>query len=306
VAATYEQIAAVHDLVRRHPDDLALATTADDVEAAFASGRIGCLLGAEGGHCLDGSLDVLRGLFARGVRYLTLTHGSNVGWADSGTDEPDVGGLSAFGVEVVAQMNRLGMLVDLSHVSADTMRHALAVSRAPVVFSHSNARALCDHPRNVPDDVLHTVRDGGGVVMATFVPGFVSSDVAEYERQAAAAAGELGVDGTDSEALARFEASYVVAHPPPTVSARDVVAHLEYLRESCGIDHVGIGSDFDGTTMVPTDLADVSAFPHLFALLAERGWSDDDLAKTAGANVLRVMRDAESAARETSDGSTGN
>lgn len=297
VAATLEQIAAVHDLVRLHPDELALVTTAGEVEAAFAEGRIGCLLGAEGGHCIDGSLETLRELFRRGVRYLTLTHGRNVAWADSATDEPRLGGLSAFGREVVADMNRLGMLVDLSHVSAGTMHDALSASRSPVIFSHSNARALCDHPRNVPDDVLARVAGNGGVVMATFVPAFVSQEFAEYEAEMSACATAQGVDTDDPAAEDAFEAAYVVANPPPIVTATDVVAHLEHVRDVCGIDHVGIGSDFDGTTMLPVDLPDVGAFPHLIALLAERGWSDEDLARTAGGNVLRVMRAAEDVAR---------
>jgi membrane dipeptidase len=255
-------------------------------------------MGAEGGHSIGCSLAALRMLHVLGVRYLTLTHNDNVPWADSATDEPVLGGLSAFGVEVVREMNRLGMLVDLSHVSADTMRDALKVTEVPVIFSHSSARAVCDMPRNVPDDVLTTLKANNGVCMVTFVPEFVSPVVAEWRTGAAAAAAEVGVRSTDYEAFREFTRGYRVEHPKPAATLEDVVAHCEHVREVAGIDHVGLGGDYDGTETYPVGLEDVSGYPRLLAALAERGWSDGDLVKLAGGNVLRVMRDAEAGARE--------
>lgn len=257
VAAVLEQIELVHLLVERYPDDLGLATTAGDAEAAFAAGRVASLLGAEGGHCIGGSLGVLRALRRMGVRYLTLTHNENTEWADSATDEPVHGGLTPFGHDVVRTMNEIGMLVDLSHVAATTMRDALATSNAPVIFSHSSCRAVTDHPRNVPDDVLAALPGNGGVCMITFVPKFVSEN--------------------------------------PQATLADVVAHVEHAREVAGIDHIGIGGDFDGTPELPAGLEDVSRYPALFAAL-ERGWSEDDCAKLAGRNALRVLRVADEAA----------
>lgn len=298
VVATLEQVDAVHQMVGRYAGELGFARTADEVERVFASGRIASLMGAEGGHSIGCSLAALRMLYVLGVRYMTLTHNDNVPWADSATDEPVLGGLSAFGVEVVREMNRLGMLVDLSHVSADTMRDALKASEAPVIFSHSSARAVCDVPRNVPDDVLTSLRANDGVCMVTFVPEFVSPVVAAWRREAAAAAAEVGVKSTDYEAFRAFTQEYRVAHPKPSATLEDVVAHCEHVREVAGIDHVGIGGDYDGTETYPVGLEDVSGYPRLLAGLADRGWSDEDLAKLAGGNVLRVMRDVEAGARE--------
>ncbi|MEU7860441.1 dipeptidase [Nonomuraea sp. NPDC049141] len=296
VTATLEQIDCVLAMVRRYPDRLALATTADEVERVFAGGRIASLMGAEGGHSIDCSLGALRMLYALGVRYMTLTHNDNTPWADSATDEPVNNGLSAFGEEVVREMNRLGMLVDLSHVSADTMRDALRVTRAPVIFSHSSARAVCSTPRNVPDDVLETLAANGGVCMATFVPDFVSQDAREWRLAATDAARSAGVDTHDYEAFHEFLNTRAKSHPRPAVTIDHVVAHLAHIRDVSGIDHLGVGGDYDGCDGLPHGLEDVTGYPRLFAALADRGWSDADLAKVAGRNVLRVLRQAEATA----------
>lgn len=294
VIATLEQIDAVHRLIERHPLDLRLALSPAQARDAMADGAIASMLGAEGGHSIGCSLGVLRTLFGLGVRYLTLTHNHNVPWADAATDTPRLRGLSRFGEEVVREMNRLGMLVDLSHVSADTMRHALDVSAAPVIFSHSSARAVCDTPRNVPDDVLARLRDNGGVCMVTFVTEFVSPAAAAWRADAMAEAAAAGVDPLDHDALHAFTRSH--CPPKPTASIADVVAHVEHVRDLAGIDHVGLGGDYDGTDSLPIGLADVSGYPALLAALAERGWSDADLAKLAGDNIERVWGRARAAA----------
>lgn len=257
---------------------------------AAGSGRIASLLGAEGGHCLDNSLGVLRSLHRLGVRYLTLTHGKNTAWADSATDDPAVGGLSAFGVEVVRELNRLGMLADLSHVSPETMHATLNVSTAPAFFSHSSARALCDHPRNVPDDVLTRVRDTGGVVMVTFVPFFLNEACRQWGdelfRVEDAIPAEVG-----SPEFERLQRQWIAANPCPPSSVRDVADHVEHVRTVAGLDAVALGGDFDGTEVLPTGLPDVSAYPALFDELRTRNWSDADLRKLAWDNPLRVLRD---------------
>jgi membrane dipeptidase len=258
VGATLEQIDVVHRMVRKYPDTFELALTAADVERIFKAGRIASLIGMEGGHSIDNSLATLRMFYAVGARYMTLTHSANVRWADSGTDKPKLGGLSKFGEAVVREMNRLGMLVDLSHTSPDTMRDAIRVSEAPVIFSHSDARALNDHGRNVPDDVLKLLPTNGGVVMVTFVPGFLTQ--------------------TGKATLA------------------DAANHMDYVRRVAGPDHVGIGSDFDGIETVPAGLEDVSKYPALTAELLRRGWPDEDVRKALGLNVLRAMRSAEEVA----------
>jgi membrane dipeptidase len=298
VVATLEQVDAVHRMVATWPGELALALTADDVDAARASGHIASLLGAEGGHSIGSSLAALRALHTLGVRYLTLTHNDNTPWADSATDEPAVGGLTAFGREVVREMNRLGMLVDLSHVAATTMRAALATTEAPVVFSHSSALALCDTPRNVPDDVLATLPANGGVCMVTFVPEFVSPDTAAWRVEAAAAAAEVGVDAKDWEAFGRFTATWVREHPKPDATVAQVADHVEHVREVAGIEHVGIGGDYDGTDTFPLGLEDVSGYPTLVAELLQRRWSEDEVARLVRGNALRVLRDAEAVARD--------
>jgi membrane dipeptidase len=298
VSATLEQIDLVHRMIARHHDALELALTASDVERIVAAGKIASLLGAEGGHSIAGSLGVLRVLHALGVRYMTLTHNRNVPWADSATDEPAVGGLSEFGREVVAEMQRIGMLVDLSHVSPDTMNDALDVATAPVIFSHSSARALTDHPRNVPDAVLGRLPANRGVAMVTFVPSFVSAACREWELAAAAEASRRGLEYRNLASRAALD-DWVAANPMPPASVTDVADHVEHVRAVAGVDHVGLGGDFDGTEELPVGLADVSGYPTLFAELLDRGWSAADCGKLASGNVLRVLRDAQAAASES-------
>ena len=271
VRVTLEQIDIVHRMTKRWPETFEMAYTAADVERSFKAGRIGSLIGMEGGHSIDDSLPTLRMFFALGARYLTLTHNGNLRWADAAADKPAVGGLSKFGEEVVREMNRMGMLVDLSHVSSDTMADALRVSEAPVIFSHSSARAICNVPRNVPDNVLQLTARNGGVVMVTFVPGFISQAVADHDAKKA--------DG-----------------PAPKATLAQVADHIDHIRKVAGIDHIGLGGDFDGITQVVTGLEDVSKYPDLTAELLRRGYQDDDLKKILGLNVLRVMKQAEAVA----------
>jgi membrane dipeptidase len=297
VTSTLEQIDAAYAMVERYADDLALATTADEVERAWASGRIACLMGAEGGHQIGGSLAVLRLYHRLGVRYLTLTHNDNVPWADSATDEPVLGGLSELGREVVREMNRIGMMVDLSHVSHDVMRDALDTSAAPVVFSHSSAYAVCDHPRNVPDDVLARLADNGGTCMVTFVPRFVTPAVREWSRETDRRALDRGVDLRDLAEYHVIEQEHAQQSPSPPSTVADVVAHLEHVREVAGIDHVGLGGDYDGVEWLPEGLEDVSCYPRLLAALRDRRWSDDDLGRLTCRNVLRTLRGVEETTR---------
>ncbi len=297
VSATLEQIDAGHQMVARYADRLAFARTADDVEAAWASGRIASLLGAEGGHSINNSLATLRMLHVLGVRYMTLTHNSNVDWADSATDVAVHQGLSAFGVEVVREMNRIGMLVDLSHVSPDTMRDALRVAEVPAIFSHSSARAVCDSPRNAPDDVLERLRDNNGVCMVTFVPTFVSPEAAAWRQELNDVAAAEGITPADAAAYSTFYDDYSLTNPTPKATLADVVRHVEHVREVAGVDHVGLGGDYDGVATLPEGLEDVTGYPRLLAVLADRGWSDDDLGKLTSGNILRVMRDAETGAK---------
>ncbi|GKQ33743.1 dipeptidase [Streptomyces sp. A012304] len=298
VPATLEQIDCVRRLIDRHPGELRAALTAADLEAARAEGRIASLMGAEGGHSIANSLGTLRGLYALGVRYLTLTHNDNVDWADSATDVPRTGGLSAFGREVVREMNRLGMLVDLSHVAATTMRDALDTSTAPVIFSHSSARAVCDHPRNIPDDVLERLPGNGGLAMVTFVPKFVLQAAVDWT---AAAERNMRAHGfhhldTTPEAM-RVHQAFQEAHPRPVATVASVADHLDHMREVAGIDHLGIGGDYDGTAFTPQGLDDVSGYPNLIAELLDRGWSKTDLAKLTWQNAVRVLGAAEDVAR---------
>ena len=297
VATTLEQIDLVHRMVRRYPDRLELAVTAADVQRIFAAGRVASLIGAEGGHSIASSMGVLRTMYALGVRYLTLTHNNNVPWADSATDEPQAGGLTEFGRAVVGEMQRLGMLVDLSHVSPGTMRDALDVAEAPVMFSHSSARALCDHPRNVPDDVLARLAGNGGLCMVTFVPEFVSPECAAWAARLTADMRERGLDPRDIDAREQLGQERAAADPRPTATLAQVAAHIEHVREVAGIEHVGLGGDFDGTFQLPDGLVDVSCYPALLAELLSRGWTEDDCARLAGGNLLRVLRAAEDAAR---------
>ncbi|AUY51479.1 dipeptidase [Streptomyces sp. CB01881] len=299
VSATLEQIDFVRALAGRFPDRLRLAVTAADMEAARAEGRIASLMGAEGGHSIDCSLATLRALHALGVRYLTLTHNDNTPWADSATDKPAAGGLTPFGEEVVREMNRLGMLVDLSHVSADTMRDALRVSEAPVLFSHSSSRAVCDHPRNIPDDVLAQLPANGGVAMATFVPKFILPAAIEWTAAADENMRAHGFDHLDTTpAGMACQRAFEEANPRPVATPATVADHLDHMREVAGVDHIGIGGDFDGTAFLPAGLDDVAGYPNLIAELLRRGWSETDLGKLTWHNAVRVLRDAEAVARD--------
>jgi membrane dipeptidase len=300
VATTLEQVDLVHRMVRCHSDDLELALSAEDVEAAFSRGRIASLLGAEGGHSIANSMGVLRMLHELGVRYLTLTHNLNVPWADSATDVPAIGGLSAFGREVVREMHRLGMLVDLSHVAASTASDVLGIAEAPVIFSHSGARTVCDHPRNVPDDLLRRLAANGGVCMVTFVPDFVSPRCRAWGLGLRDEVERRGLDPRDAGVRARVGAEYAADHPRPRAALAEVADHIEHVRTVAGIDHVGIGGDFDGADDVPDGLQDVACYPALIAELLDRGWSRADCVQVIGGNVLRALREAEAVSRSLS------
>lgn len=303
VQTTLEQIDIVHNMVSRYPADMEMAGTADDVLHARKVGRVAALIGIEGGHQIGNSLPALRQMYALGVRYMTLTHSQNNDWADSATDTPKHHGLTAFGRAVVHEMNRLGMLIDLSHVSPETMKAALAVSTAPVMFSHSSARALVDHPRDVPDDVLALVKKNHGIVMVNFAPPYVSAERARWESDRAAeqtrynappfAGLYIGQPDRAKAALAEWDK----AHPAPVVTIAMVADHIEHIRDVAGVDCVGIGSDFDGIPSTPQGLEGVDKYPALFVELARRGWSDADLAKLAAGNILRVLHEAEAAAK---------
>ncbi|MBR9990495.1 MAG: dipeptidase [Gemmatimonadetes bacterium] len=267
-----EQIDIAHQIIQRYPDVFELALTSTDVDRIFRSGRIASMLGMEGGHAIENSLGALRAFYDLGVRYMTLTHSANLDWADSCCALREHGGLTEFGREVVREMNRLGMIVDLSHVSGESMHDALDVTEAPVMFSHSSARAVTAHPRNVPDDVLVRMRQNGGVVMVTIVPSFVSNEVMAWSQ------------------LAPTERRQTAA---PNATIDDVIRHIEHVRDVAGVDHVGIGADYDGIDSTPVGLEDVSTYPVLFAELIRRGWSDEDLRKLAGENAMRVWRETE-------------
>ncbi len=299
VTATMEQIDIVHRMMRKYPQAFELALTADDVERIFKAGKIASLIGMEGGHSIDNSLGTLRMFHRLGARYMTLTHGSNVPWADSATDEPKLGGLSAFGEEVVREMNWLGMLVDLSHVSPDTMDDAIRVTEAPVIFSHSSARAVGDVPRNVPDGVLRLLPRNGGVVMVTFVPEFLNPKVIAWAKLRSAEQQRLRSRFPQDDDKAREQKleAWTKSHPPPRASVADVADHIDHIRKVAGVDHIGLGSDFDGITAVPRGLEDVSTYPALTAELLRRGYTDDEVKKILGLNVLRVMRAAEKVSR---------
>ncbi len=298
VAATLGQIDFVLRMVAHYPQHLSLALTADDVEAAFAAGRIASLMGAEGGHSIDSSLAVLRTMHALGVRYLTLTHNDNVPWADSATDVPAAGGLTGFGRDVVGEMNRLGMLVDLSHVAVTTMHDALAVTRAPVIFSHSSSAALVPHVRNVPDDVLAALATNGGICMVTFVPAFVSNDCHAWDHAVLVEMDERGEDRRNWTAHMAAAARRAQTDPPPVATVAQVADHVEHVREVAGLEHVGLGGDFDGCEPMPAGLEDVAGYPALVAELLERRWSEDELGALTHRNPVRVLRDAESVMSE--------
>ena len=297
VKQTLEQIDLIQRLVRAYPETFEMALTAADIVRIHKRGKIASLIGIEGGHSIDNSLGVLRMLHALGARYMTLTHADTLDWADSATDKPRHGGLTAFGESVVLEMNRLGMLVDISHVSADTMRHALKVSRAPLIASHSSAYALAAHPRNVPDDVLKLVAQNDGVILVNFYPGFITAEGARITKKIFEEGRELRKkypkDSEFREALNQWHRD----HPLPRGSVYDVVDHIEHIAKVAGIAHVGLGSDFDGIGAVPRQLEDVSCFPYITQELLKRGRSAPDIHKILGGNVLRVLRRAEEASR---------
>jgi membrane dipeptidase len=292
-----EEIDIAKRFIAKYPERLAFATHAADIRKDFAQGKVASFLGMEGGHAIENSLGALRSYYDLGVRYMTLTHNVTLDWADAALDEPKHGGLTPFGKEVVREMNRLGMLVDLAHVSPGTMSSALDASEAPVIFSHSGSRALVDHARNVPDSILARLPKNGGIVMVPFVNGFVNAkvharDVAETQAAKDAAAKYPN----DSAAVEREMTTWRSAHPPIRAALTDVADHIEHVRDVAGIDHVGIGSDFDGIDDVIPGLENVSRFPYLLAELARRGWSDADLRKVAGENFIRVFTQAEAVA----------
>jgi membrane dipeptidase len=320
VVATMEQVDAVYRMAAAYPDDLAMAYSAADVERALAAGRIASLIGIEGGHSLATSLGVLRSFARLGVRYVTLTHNHNTSWADSAADTPAVDGLNDVGRAVVREMERIGVLVDLSHVAPVTMHAALDVATAPVIFSHSSARAVTDHRRNVPDDVLVRLEDNGGVVQLTFVPYFISAELQAWALDDAATGARLGLPpeldvwpraplpGEDPLAVVASippppapdaeRAAWLAANPPPAATVAQVADHIEHARAVAGVDHIGLGGDFDGTDATPAGLDDVSGYPRLLTELADRGWSAADLEKLTGRNMLRVLHESEQRAEE--------
>ena len=303
VVMTMEQIDLVKRMAQRYPERLAMAYSADDIERQFKAGKVASLIGIEGGHQVDHSLAMLRQMYDLGARYMTLTHSSNTPWADSATDNPLHHGLTPFGKAMVHEMNRVGMMVDLSHVSAGTARDALAVSQAPVLFSHSGARAVADHPRNLSDATLAMVAANRGVVMVNFYSAYVSGELARWLADQAAETARFNAPpyaglyiGQPERARAAM-AQWQAQHPMPPVTVAMVANHVEHIRKVCGVDCVGIGSDFDGIDLAPAGLDGVDKYPALFVELARRGWGDGDLAKLANGNVLRVMRGAEATAR---------
>ncbi|HSL72050.1 MAG TPA: dipeptidase [Longimicrobiales bacterium] len=281
---------------RRYPDVLEQARTAADIERIQRAGKIASLIGLEGGHGIDDSLAALRIYYELGVRYMTLTHNTTLSWADAALDFPQHGGLTEFGEDVVREMNRIGMFVDLSHVSEDVMLDALRVSDAPVIFSHSSARALVNHPRNVPDRVLQLLPRNGGVIMVTFVPSFIARGSMEWAARRDSAAERLRAELNDQAEINRRLEAWQRANPEPVATVADVANHIDHVKRMAGIDHIGIGSDFDGIAFGPNGLEDVSKFPILFAELLRRGYSDQDVKKIAGQNLLRAMKQMESVA----------
>lgn len=297
VEETFEQIDTAKRIIAAHPDTFGLATTADEVDAVFTSGRIASLIGMEGGYSIDDSLALLREFYRAGARYMTLTHSKTTTWADSATDAPKWGGLSPFGEAVVKEMNRLGMMVDLSHVSEETMLDAMRVSDAPVIFSHSSARAVTDHPRNVPDRVLRMMPQDGGIVMINLAPGFVSEAVRAWNGAKAGEEARLKtLNPGDPGAVEVGLTAWTAANPTPQATLADVVAHIQHVRAVAGIDHVGLGADFDGIGSLPEGMGGVDAYPRILAALMAAGWTEADIRKIAGENLLRVMRAVETVA----------
>lgn len=298
IRATMEQIDLVYAMIHRYSETFQLALTADQVEQAFKAGKIASLIGMEGGYSIDNSLAALRMFYKLGVRYLTLTHNYSITWADSATDTAQANGLTKFGEEVVREMNRIGMIVDLSHVSPETMHDALDVTEAPVIFSHSSARALIDHVRNVPDDILKRLTLNDGVVMVAFVPKFVSQAAYKHFLKREAESKQLkGLPGVTEQSVEKGLKKWDDANPEPPAYLTEVADHIDHIRSVAGIDHIGIGSDFDGSRTFPQGLEDVSKFPSLTAELIRRGYNEGDIIKILGQNVLRVMRQVESVAK---------
>ncbi|WOJ94449.1 dipeptidase [Congregibacter variabilis] len=292
------QMDVVRRLVEKYPDDLALAMTAADIRSASAEGKIGSLMGIEGGHAIENSLGTLRSLYAAGARYMTLTHSKGLAWADSATDAPRHDGLTSFGETVVREMNRLGMLVDLSHVTEATMHDSLDTVTAPVIFSHSSARAVADHPRNVPDSVLKRLPKNGGVVMVTFVPGYISQDRRDWDlARTGEQAGLKAMYPHDEEKRSQLLTTWESAHPMPEVTLAQVADHIDHIRKVAGLEHIGVGGDFDGISAVVKGLEDVSTYPALFEELKARGYSDADCDAIAGGNVLRALEESEKVAQ---------
>ncbi|HET9447673.1 MAG TPA: dipeptidase [Steroidobacteraceae bacterium] len=294
-----EQIDIARRIIARYPDKLRFATTVAEIRAAHRAGRIASMLGMEGGHAIEDSLGALRAYYDLGVRYMTLTHNVHTSWADSQALPPVHGGLTPFGEQIVLEMNKLGMLVDLSHTSDGTMDDALRVSQAPVIFSHSSARALCDVPRNVPDDILKRLKANGGVVMVTFVGGFIDPAVAAVQVPAMSEINRRAA-GKSIEEREKIEEEVLGKVQVPKIPISKVADHIEHIRDVAGVEHVGIGGDYDGNSLWPEGLSDVSMYPNLFAELIRRGWSDKDLKLLAGENVLRAMEQAEAVSRRLS------
>lgn len=304
IQTTIEQIDIVHNMVAQYPQAFQMATTADDIVRIHKAGRVASLIGIEGGHQIGNSMAALRQFYTLGVRYMTLTHTINNDWADSATANPEHNGLTGFGRAVVGEMNRLGMIVDLSHVSPKTMKDAIAASQSPVMFSHSGARGLIDHPRDVPDDVLRLVAQNHGIVMVNFYPGYISQERARWDSDRAAEMTRynsppyVGLYIGQPERAAAALAEWERLHPPPVVTLADVADHLDYIRKIAGVESVGLGSDFDGIPITPDGLDGVDKYPALLVELARRGWTDAELAAVAGSNMLRVMRANEAVAQK--------
>jgi len=296
--AVMEQIDLIHAMVRRYPETFELALTAEDIVRIRGEGKIASLIGVEGGHGIQDSLGVLRMFHALGVRYMTLTHGDNTTWADSATDTPEHDGLTPFGEEIVLTMNRLGMLVDISHVSPATMHDVLRVAKAPVIASHSSARAIADHPRNVPDDVLRELPKNGGVVMVNFFSGFVVPASAKILSEGLVERQRLEAEKLEFKEIETRMEQWYKEHEFPAGTIHDVVDHIDHIAGTAGIDHVGLGSDFDGVTKLPAQLDDVAAYPLITQELLNRGYSHEDVKKILGENFMRVFRAAEAASRE--------
>jgi membrane dipeptidase len=303
VKVALEQIDVIHELARRYPDTFEMAYGTDDILRIRKNGKIACLIGIEGGQAIDNSLPLLRAYYKLGVRYMTLTHSDSLDWADSCSDEPKANGLTPFGVEVVHEMNRLGMLVDLSHVSPTTMKAALTATKAPVIFSHSAARGVADHPRNVPDDVLKLVKENRGVVMVNFYSGFISPEAARVMTRMFEVSRELKKKFPKEEEYREAYRAWVKENPYPAGDVREIVDHIDHIVKVAGIDHVGIGSDFDGVTKLPAQMKDVSCYPLITQIMLDRGYTKEQIHKVLGGNLMRVFAEAEKVSKDWGKGS---